>query len=82
VGGKSAGNRGKSRPLSEAANLLRRPSNRLLKNVVSAGKTRQNPTKKRSLWLINEYFEEDFNAVLPSAIVFQQPDKDFFEVFK
>ena len=30
--------------------------------------------KKRSLWLINEHFEEDFNAVLPSVIVFEQPD--------
>jgi hypothetical protein len=37
-----------------------------------AGKTRQNPTKKRSLCVTNEYFEEDFNAVLSSAIVFQQ----------
>jgi hypothetical protein len=48
-------------------------NSRLLKNVMSAGKTRQNPTKKRSLCTINEHFEEDFNAVLPSAIVFQQP---------
>jgi hypothetical protein len=48
----------------------------VLKNVMSAGKTKQNPTKKRSLCVINEYFEEDFNAVLSSAIVFQQPVKD------
>jgi hypothetical protein len=48
---------------------------RMLKNVMSVGKTRQNPTKKRSLCVINEHFEEDFNAVLPSAIVFQQPDR-------
>jgi hypothetical protein len=40
---------------------------------MSVGKTRQNPTKKRSLFAINEHFEEDFNTVLPSAIVFQQP---------
>jgi hypothetical protein len=40
-----------------------------------AGQTRQNPTKKRSLCGINEHFEEDFNAVWPSAIVFQQPVK-------
>jgi lysophospholipase L1-like esterase len=49
--------------------------NRLLKNVMSAGKTRQNSAKKRSLWLINEHFESDFNAVWPSAIVFQLPVK-------
>jgi hypothetical protein len=42
---------------------------------MSAGKTRQNPTKKRSLYGINEHFEEGFNTVLPSAIVFQQPVK-------
>jgi hypothetical protein len=51
-------------------------SNRVLKNVMSAGKTRQNPARKRSLYIINEHFEEDFNAVLSSAIVFQQPAKD------
>jgi hypothetical protein len=56
----------------------------VLKNVMSAGKARQNPirrrqgamagqAKKRSLCAINEHFEEDFNTVLPSAIVFQQP---------
>jgi hypothetical protein len=44
--------------------------NRVLKNVMSAGKTRQNPTKKRSLCVINEHFEEDFNAALSSAIFF------------
>ena len=43
---------------------------RVLKNVMSAGKTRQNPTKKRSLWLINEDFESDFNAVWSGVIVF------------
>jgi hypothetical protein len=50
--------------------------NRVLKNVMSAGKTRRNSAKKRSLWLINEHFEPNFNAVLPSAIVFQHPVKD------
>jgi hypothetical protein len=34
-----------------------------------AGKTRPKPTKKRRLCAINAHFEEDFNAVLPSAIV-------------
>jgi hypothetical protein len=37
--------------------------NRVLKNVMSAGKARQNPTKKRSLCVKNGHFEEDFNAV-------------------
>jgi hypothetical protein len=54
-----------------AINLIR-----LLKNVMSTGKTRQNPTKKPSLYEINEHFEEDFNAVWPSAIVYQRPVKD------
>jgi hypothetical protein len=55
--------------------------NRLLKNFMSAGKTRQNPTKKRSLCAINEHFEEDFNAVFPSVIGFQQPVKALRSVF-
>jgi hypothetical protein len=46
---------------------------RVLKKVMSAGKTRQNPTKKRSLCVINKLFDEDFNTALSSAIVFQQP---------
>jgi len=45
----------------------------LLKNVTSAVKTRQNPTKKRSLCVINEHVEEDLNALLSSAVVFQPP---------
>ena len=45
---------------------------RVLKNVMSAGKTRQNPAKRRSLYVINEYFESDFNTVWPSAIAIQQ----------
>jgi hypothetical protein len=48
---------------------------RLLKNVMSAGKTRQNSAKNCSLCVINEYFEPNFNAVWPSAIVFQPPDR-------
>ena len=46
---------------------------RLLKNVMSTGKKRQNSMKKRRLWVKNEHFEEDFNAVLPSARVFRHP---------
>jgi lipopolysaccharide export system protein LptA len=46
---------------------------RVLKNVMSAGKTRQNSAEKRSLWLINEHVESTFSAVWPSAIVFQHP---------
>jgi hypothetical protein len=38
-------------------------------------KTRPNPTKKCRLFEINAHFEEDFNTVLPSAIVFQPPAK-------
>jgi hypothetical protein len=48
-----------------------------VENVMSAGRTRQKPTKKRSLCVINEHFEEDFNAVLSGAIVFQQPANVF-----
>ena len=45
----------------------------MLKNVISAGETRQNLVKKRSLYVINEYFEPNFNEVWQNAIVFQQP---------
>ena len=31
--------------------------------------------EKAEFMSINEHFEENFNAVLTSAIVFQQPDK-------
>jgi 4-amino-4-deoxy-L-arabinose transferase-like glycosyltransferase len=49
----------------------------VLKNVMGAGKTRQNPTKKRSpASRRGEHFDEDFDAVLPSAIVFQHPVND------
>jgi hypothetical protein len=47
----------------------------MLKNVMSAGKTRQNLEKKRSLWVINEHLEPNFSAGCPSAIVFQHPGK-------
>jgi hypothetical protein len=40
---------------------------------MSAVKERQNPTKKRSLCVADEHFEEDFNAVLPDALGFQLP---------
>ncbi|MGD8266713.1 MAG: hypothetical protein PVG19_11320 [Desulfobacterales bacterium] len=40
---------------------------------MSAVKTRPNPTKKRILCVINEHFEEGFNTLWPSAIVFQPP---------
>ena len=36
-------------------------------------RARHNLMKKRSLYAINEHFEEDFNTVLLSAIVFQLP---------
>ena len=46
---------------------------RVLKNVMSDGLSRQIFPKKRSLWVINEHFEGEFNALRPSAIVFQHP---------
>ena len=54
--------------------------NRLLKNVMSAGKARQNTTKKRSLYGCNEHCAEDFNTALPSAIVFQQVVKAIWKI--
>ncbi|MDX2454336.1 DUF192 domain-containing protein [Desulfosarcina sp.] len=51
-----------------------------MKNVMSAGKTRQKLAKKRSLCVINEQIESNFNAVWPSAIVFQQPAKGLSKI--
>jgi hypothetical protein len=45
-------------------------TSRVLKNVMSDGLGRQISPKKRSLWVINEHFEGEFNALTPSAIVF------------
>ncbi|MBS0423840.1 MAG: hypothetical protein JSR71_05290 [Proteobacteria bacterium] len=42
-----------------------------LKKVASDGQTRRNQVKKRSLQVVNEHFERDFNAVWLSAVVFQ-----------
>lgn len=39
---------------------------------MSAARTRQKFAKKRSLYVINEYFEQVFNAVIASVIVFMQ----------
>lgn len=44
---------------------------RVLKSVISDGQGRQIPTKNRSLWFTNEQFEGQFNALRPSAVVFQ-----------
>jgi hypothetical protein len=57
-------------------------SNRVLKNVMSDGLSRPLITvkwlpKKRSLWVINEHFEGEFNALRPGAIVFQHPAKRY-----
>ncbi|WP_305651238.1 type IV pilus modification protein PilV [Pseudomonas sp.] len=46
---------------------------RPLKNVASEGQARRNQPKKRSLLVVNEHFEADFNAAWPSAVVFQRP---------
>jgi hypothetical protein len=42
---------------------------------MSAGKTRQNPAKKRILWSINEHVESNVNVSWPSGIVFHHPVK-------
>jgi hypothetical protein len=43
-------------------------ANRVLKNVMSDGLSRQILPKKRSLWVINEHFEGEFNALRPSVV--------------
>jgi hypothetical protein len=50
-------------------------TNRAMKVVMSDGLRRQILPKKRSLWVINEHFEGEFNAIRPGAIVFQHPAK-------
>jgi hypothetical protein len=45
---------------------------RLCENVTSEGEARRNKTKKRSLYMINEHFELNFNAESASAVVFTQ----------
>jgi hypothetical protein len=45
----------------------------VLKNVTSDGRTRREMAKKRSLRRVNEHFEPLSNAVMPSAVVFQNP---------
>jgi hypothetical protein len=47
--------------------------NRVVKNVMSDGLSRQIFPKKRSLWVINEHFEGEFYTLRSSAIVFQHP---------
>jgi hypothetical protein len=42
-----------------------------LKKIASDGQARRNQAKKRSLRVINEHFEPDFNAAWLSVIVFQ-----------
>jgi hypothetical protein len=56
--------------------VVRMVTSRVLKNVMSDGLSRQILPKKRSLWVINEHFEAEFNALRPSAIVFQHPARD------
>ena len=41
-------------------------------NVGEAASTRQNQVKKRSLYLINEHFEPDFNDVMATQVVNQR----------
>ncbi|PIA66526.1 hypothetical protein EGJ86_06340 [Pseudomonas sp. o96-267] len=54
---------------------VRQRTNRPLKNVGEAGKTRQKQPKKRSLRVVNEHFEAVLNEALPTQVVFQQPVK-------
>ena len=56
-----------------AMSLILTISNRLLKNVFEAADTRQKQARKRSLCVINEYFEPVFNTVAATQIVFQRP---------
>jgi hypothetical protein len=42
---------------------------KVLKNVIGAGKTRQNSAKNRGLWVINKHVEPNVYAVWPSATV-------------
>jgi arsenate reductase len=56
-----------------SARLAGKPAKRVLKNVMSEGLSRQIRAKKRSFCFINEHFEGEFNALSPSAIVFQHP---------
>jgi hypothetical protein len=56
--------------------LVGPPSDRgSLKNVTNAAKTRQNFVKNRSLQIVNEDFEQNFNAVFASAVVVQRLPK-------
>jgi hypothetical protein len=52
-------------------------TNRVLKNAMSDGLSRQILPKKRSLWVINEYFEGEFNALRPSGACGKFGDKLF-----
>ncbi len=51
------------------------PFNRLLKNVMSAGQTRPNLTKKRRLCSINEHFEEYFTPYGQAQLFCNSLDK-------
>ena len=42
---------------------------------MSAGKTEPNQFTRRGLWVINEHFESNVNAVRPGAIVFSRLDR-------
>jgi hypothetical protein len=52
-------------------------SSRLLKNVASDDRTRRAMAKKRNLLGVNENFELLSNAVMLSAVVFQQSARPF-----
>jgi hypothetical protein len=48
-------------------------SSRPLKNVSEAAGARRKRPKKRSLLVVNEHFEDVFNAARATQVVFQQP---------
>src|SRR5690606_35040496 len=52
-----------------------KPTNRPLKNVGEAGKTRQKKPKKRSLGVLNEHSEAVSNEVLSTQVVFSRSVK-------
>lgn len=61
--------------LLNAVYLWDAPPRRVSQKVMSEAKTRHKSVKRRSLYLINEYFELIFNAVFASAIVLRQPPR-------
>jgi cell fate regulator YaaT (PSP1 superfamily) len=63
-------------PAAEGAEPQKPPTdNSPLKNVASADEARKNEARKRSLQVVNEHFEPNFDDASASAVVFQRADK-------